>query len=103
MTYRLFLFLLLPTEISILTLPMNNKLLINKSLQTYLLSCYILKGIEAICFEPILIIMLVLNNSDLAFNDLSYEIFNTGLLYLLILDISKYAILSISIFIVGNR
>lgn len=70
MTIRLFFFFLLPAEISIITLPLSNSFKRKKASHTYLLTCYMLKGIETLIFEPILFTVLMLNNYDIAFKNL---------------------------------
>ena len=91
-----FLFILLPIELSFIPLPKDNDH-IHNTIDTLLLSCYILKSIEVLIFEPILLIIisLKLNNDDV-------EILWRQTIYvLIIIDIVKYAILNIYLFVYG--
>ena len=91
-----FLFIILPIELSFIPLPKDNNH-IHNTIDTLMLSCYILKSIEVLIFEPILLIIisLKLNNDDV-------EILWRQTIYVLIIfDIVKYAILNIYLFVYG--
>ena len=91
-----FLFIMLPIELSFIPLPKDRDH-IHNTIDTLMLSCYILKSIEVLVFEPILLIIisLKLNNDD------EEILWRQSIYVLIIIDIVKYAILNIYLFVYG--
>ncbi|CAD8095138.1 unnamed protein product [Paramecium sonneborni] len=93
LSFRTTMFIMLPIELQWITMyPFKDK---NNSVTTFIISSYILKSIEVIVFEPILLIQISFNTEKLHFY--------TRLLFgLILLDIIKFVILNLCLIIFSN-
>jgi hypothetical protein len=91
-------YVLLPVELSFLALPKQPGPVMNNSVCTLFLSCYILKSIEVVVFEPILLVIF-----SMTFSVHDYEITYRHIVFILVLfDITKYIILNLYLLIYGS-
>ncbi|CAD8161583.1 unnamed protein product [Paramecium pentaurelia] len=93
LSLRTIMFIILPIELQWIPMyPFRNR---NNSENTIIISSYILKSIEVMVFEPILLILI-------SFNAEKLELYTRLLFGLILLDIIKFVILNLCLIIFSN-